>query len=368
MAETNGHFQGSLHTQEEPAVEDPFLSPKKPISTDSSPGLEVPRPLSKSSRRSDISGTTDGQRGDDGTTGIIIIGMDNTDAATMGRTETTSRRSSREMDPRRPSDTTDTEPDDPEHDNSNKREPNTQNENPHPPHPLPPARSQRSNSSSSRAAIPVMLVDRRRSTSSSSSSTRSSTSSNHNSLDSPTSRPRQTSSTEPPDTEPTTITSSSANPARPSSATEFQKFRHQLHSVPSNPAFRPEPEEWQLHPNPHHPKTKTEILRIERTYTPIALPTKARVSAITNYDVLIPRFSPTFPPILREYGISEGEWSGFVGRVNRFCMEAFDPFRLSNVLVNVVAVLSCWLSEWIMPNLTKRVRILAGRGEADSRN
>jgi hypothetical protein len=44
-----------------------------------------------------------------------------------------------------------------------------------------------------------------------------------------------------------------------------------------------------------------------------------------------------------------------VGRVNRFCMEAFDPFRVSNVLVNVVAVLSCWLSEWIMPNLTKRV-------------
>ena len=39
----------------------------------------------------------------------------------------------------------------------------------------------------------------------------------------------------------------------------------------------------------------------------------------------------------------------------RYCMEAFDPFRWSNVAINIIAVLSCWLSEWIMPNMTKRV-------------
>lgn len=54
-----------------------------------------------------------------------------------------------------------------------------------------------------------------------------------------------------------------------------------------------------------------------------------------------------------------------MGRVNRFCMEAFDPFRVGNILVNVVAVLSCWLSEWVMPNLTKRVWTFGRKGEAD---
>ena len=145
--------------------------------------------------------------------------------------------------------------------------------------------------------------------------------------------------------------------SRRHSATEFQKFRDQLHSVPANPTVQPDNDGWHLHPNPHRPKTKTEILRIERIYTPIALPRRARVSQIANFDVLIPRFSPAYPPVLREYGINEGEWRGFIEHVNAVCMEAFDPFRWSNVAINVLALLSCWLSEWIMPNLTKRVLV-----------
>jgi hypothetical protein len=339
-------------------VEDPFLSPTKPAPTDPSTGLEIPRPVSKSSRRSDVSGTTEGKREDGENSGIIIIGMDNNDAATMGRTETTSRGSSREMmDPRRPSDTTDaTDHEDLVPVNNSNLKTNKHKTDIS----YPRTTSQRSNSSSSRAAIPV-LIDRRRSTSMS--STTSSTSNNRSTNPAaPTTtippHPRQPSSLDPPDTDPTTIRSSSSSSSpnnRPSSATEFQKFRQQLHSTPSNPAFHPDPPEWQLHPNPHHPNTKTEILRIERVYTPIALPVHARVSSVTNYDVLIPRFGPAFPPILREYGIGEAEWSGFVGRVNKFCMEAFDPFRVSNILVNVAAVMTFWLSEWVMPNLTKRV-------------
>jgi hypothetical protein len=150
-----------------------------------------------------------------------------------------------------------------------------------------------------------------------------------------------------PHTSPTTVDSSHRH-----SATEFQKFRDQLHSAPTH---QPTIEEWQLHPNPHSPKSKTEILRIERTYTPIALPTKMNVSEITNYDVLIPRFSTTYPTLLREYSINETEWAGFILRVNKCCMEAYDPFRFGNIAINIIAVLSCWLSEWIMPNLAKRV-------------
>jgi Golgin subfamily A member 7/ERF4 family len=79
------------------------------------------------------------------------------------------------------------------------------------------------------------------------------------------------------------------------------------------------------------------------------------VSQIANFDVLVPRFSPAYPSVLREYGINEGEWRGFIEHVNAVCMEAFDPFRWSNVAINILALLSCWLSEWIMPNFTKRV-------------
>ena len=96
-------------------------------------------------------------------------------------------------------------------------------------------------------------------------------------------------------------------------------------------------------------------------YTPIALPTKTRVSEIVQYDVLIPRFNPAYPRILGEYGIGEEEWGRFIGRVNRLCVEAFDPFRWSHLVVNIIALLTLWMSEWIMPNLAKRVKSMERR-------
>jgi Golgin subfamily A member 7/ERF4 family len=307
---------------------------------------ELLRPVSKSSRITDTSNTDTVETGADGTTGVILIGMETSDAATIDRTTIDSRRTSSTIDPLRPSDTNDASRNDSEnHHTSNQNKPDF------PPNPT----SRRSNSSSTAA----VLVDQRRSTSTISSESSVSQHQHSSSQESNrpqlkrTGRPRKTSSVDPPVTSPTTITSDS--PSRPHSATEFQKFRAHLHSGPPNSAFHPENEEWRLHPNPHHPKTKTEVLRIERAYTPITLPTKTNVSNITNFDVLIPRFSPSYPPILREYGIDETEWSSFVHRVNRYCMEAFDPFRWSNLVVNIIAVLTCWLSEWIMPNITKRV-------------
>ena len=333
----------TILTTSTPATgQDPFLTVIHPLKDESNQNT-LSRPVSNESRRSHES-RTDVSKGEGVMSGFILIGMDGNDAATT----TASRGSSSVMDPRRPSETTDTDHDDNEvndtiddNDNNNKKND-------------PPPSSRQSNSSRT-AAIPVMLVDHRRSnsvTTASSGSLRQHTSSHSNIR---TGRPRQASSVDPPDTIPTTITSSTTSQRR-HSATEFQKFRDQLHSVPANPAFQPETPEWQLHPNPHNPKTKTEILRIERSYTPIALPTKTRVSKITNFDVLIPRFSPTYPPILREYGINETEWMGFIQRVNRYCMEAFDPFRWSNIAINIIAVMTFWLSEWFMPNLAKRVR------------
>jgi hypothetical protein len=253
------------------------------------------------------------------------------------------------MDPPRPSETNDTDHDDNEINNGIDNNNNNDNHNG--------VRPTSRQSSTSGAAVPVMLVNHGRSnstTTASSSTSTSQTSSADSNNKRSMGRPRQTSSVDPPETIPTTITSSATSQRR-HSATEFQKFRDQLHSAQANPAFQPENLEWQLHPNPHNPKTKTEILRIERTYTPIALPTTMRASKITNFDVLIPRFSPTYPPILREYGINETEWLGFIQRVNRYCMEAFDPFRWNNIAINFIALMTFWLSEWIMPNLTKRV-------------
>jgi Golgin subfamily A member 7/ERF4 family len=293
---------------------------------------------SKSSEKSGRSRVSAVKPGEELTTGVILIGMDN-DATTI----TESRGSSSLMDQQRPSETNDTDHDDTENNNNNHNAIKQVDSSPS---------SRRSSASSTddRVTMPVMLVDRRRSNSSISSTHRRPS---IDSIENTNNKPQQSSSTDPPITTPTSI--SSPTTSRRPSATEFQKFRDQLISTPSNPAFQSENPEWQLHPNPHHPKTKTEILRIERAYTPIALPTKIRVSQITNYDVMIPRFSPTYPPILRDYGIGEGEWMGFIQRVNKSCMEAFDPFRWSNIAVNIIAMLSCWLSEWFMPNLTKKV-------------
>jgi hypothetical protein len=323
------------------ATQDPFL----PVpSKDLSPAHALSRPQSNSSRRSDDS-RMDVKKGDGGTTGVIIIGLDTNDAATVGRT-TASRGSSSVIDPRRPSETNDTERDETELHNNFESDHSENNIDDKPPLSI----------KHLAAALPVDYQGRPNSIStppSSSSHHQNTSSVDSNPRTSTTGRPRQTSSVDHPDTTPTTLNSETASQRR-HSATEFQKFRHHLHGA--NPTFsHPENEEWQLHPNPHHPNTKTEILRIERAYTPVALPTKTRVSAITNFDVLIPRFSPTYPPILREYGISDGEWTGFIQRVNIYCMEAFDPFRWNNVVINIIAVLSCWLSEWIMPNITKRV-------------
>ena len=91
------------------ATQDPFL----PVpSKDLSPAHALSRPQSNSSRRSDDS-RMDVKNGDGGTTGVIIIGLDTNDAATVGRT-TASRGSSSVMDPRRPSETNDTERDETE--------------------------------------------------------------------------------------------------------------------------------------------------------------------------------------------------------------------------------------------------------------
>jgi Golgin subfamily A member 7/ERF4 family len=322
------------------AGEDPFLTVIHPLK-DENKQHTLSRPVSNSSRRSEES-RADVSKGEGVMSGVILIGMDGNDAATT----TASRRSSSVMDPNRPSETNDTDRDDGEVSNAIINDDNiidnAKQDNPP---------SSRQSNTSRNAAIPVMSGDHRRSDSISSAS--SSDSNNK-----PTGRPRQTSSVDPPETLPTTITSPSSHTSeRRHSATEFQKFRHQLHSVSANPVFlQSENSEWPLHPNPHHPKTKTEILRIERTYTPIALPTKIRVSKIANYDVLIPKFSPSYPPILGSYGINETEWTGFIQRVNRYCMEAFDPFRWSNVVINILAIMTFWLSEWIMPNLTKKVQ------------
>jgi len=314
--------------------------------------------------------------GEEGT-GVILIGMDNIDGAMTDRTTTESRRSSIFVD-HRPSETNDTDHEDDDEEDIHKTEKDNYNEDDPSSDPI----IRRSLSSSSRtgrpAAIPVMLIDRRRSTSTSSTSSTASSSSDSSAPHSTSLRHRtsslESSSKQPqprhtqrtdrphhpgaiPQTTPSTEDPSIISHSRRPSATEFQKFRDQLHQQPTpiTPTFPTVATQWQLHPNPHHPKTRTEVLRIERIYTPIELPSKTHVSEVTNYDVLIPRFSPAFPPILREYGIVEGEWTGFIGKVNKTCMEAFDPFRWSNIILNLVNVLSFWMTEWIMPNITKRV-------------
>src|SRR5436190_1454142 len=132
-----------------PTPEDPFLNiPPKDLSNPHS----LSRPLSNSSRRSEES-RRDVKKGDDGMTGVIIIGLDSNDAATVGTT-TVSRGSSSVMDPRRPSETNDTEHDDNEvttNINSDNNKNNIDDK--------PPPSSRDSNSSSSAAAIPVMLVN-----------------------------------------------------------------------------------------------------------------------------------------------------------------------------------------------------------------
>jgi hypothetical protein len=313
--------------------------------------IPLSRPISRSSGKSAVSNGPARRKVDERSTGVILIGMDENDVTTVGRTTTASRASSSMIDQLQ-SETNDTENDEiEEHNNHNKH---TES-----PFKISPSRRSNSSSTAGRPAIPVMLVERRRSTSTSSISSISSNSLRHrtSSVES-NKRPKRTnhprlSSVDHQEASPTTEDSGTVSQRH--SATEFQKFRDQLHSSNVNPTIQPTNEEWQFHPNPHHPKTNTEILRIERTYTPIALPTKTHVSDVTNYDVLIPRFSPTYPTILREYGVAEGEWSGFIDRVNKSCMEAFDPFRFSNIVVNMVAVLTCWISEWFMPNLAKRV-------------
>jgi len=336
------------------------------------------RPVSTASKTSDASrleGTKDGET----RPGAVVIGMDsNVEAATASRTSL-SRGS--EMNETSEGEDKDTEA-------------NHSHEERHDPGPRigalrngsissdrhETAYKRHSTSSSiidATSRVPANLaIDqhlRRSSSSSSSTSSTASISANQRSRDDLTALPRprrQSSSIDQAapsnsNTDPTTVNSETASQGRPQSATEFQKFRDHLHhSAPTTilEALAPSlPVEPLLHPNPHHPGTKTEILRIERVYTPIALPTKTRVSEIVQYDVLIPRFSPDYPRILGEYGIGEEEWGRFIGRVNRFCIEAFDPFRWSNLVINVIALLTLWMSEWIMPNLAKRVKSMERR-------
>jgi len=302
-------------------------------------------------------------KGDEGATGVILIGMDHTDAATTtaSRRSTSSTSDEDHFDGNpRPSETNDTEPDvdinrDNLHNTEKQEDPREERVVDSPP----PSIHRRSHSSSTDVAeanlsIPISIRHRRSTSSSSSSSSSSLHKRPSTGRSKRTARSREISPVDPQDTTPTAVDSGTISQRH--SATEFQKFRDELsQKAQPDTAYDTMTTEWQLHPNPHRPGTGTEILRIERTYTPIALPSKTRVSDVTNYDVLIPRFSITYPPILREYGISDAEWSGFIQRVNKGCMEAFDPFRLGNILVNIIAVMSCWLSEWFMPNLTKRV-------------
>lgn len=312
---------------------------------------ESSRPGSKTTGTTD-SPVAEPNNGENGTADITLMGMDN-DATTLGQVTTESRGSSSVMDEKQHSDT--------EHDDVGpcnniddiikpSTDENNQNEQTR-------RRSTSSSSDIAAAAIPGLLDDRRRRSNSTCSSTslrqHTSSTDSHPTHPKHIGRLRKTSSVDAPDTTPTTVNSESGSPRH--SATEFQKFRDQLHSSQANPAFQSEHDAIRLHPNPHHPKTKTEILRIERTYTPIALPIHSRVSTVTNFDVLIPRFSPSYPPILREYGVSDNEWTTFIHRVNKSCMEAFDPLRWTNIAINIIALLSCWLSEWIMPNPAKRV-------------
>ena len=290
----------------------------------------------------------------EGMTEGIIIGMDNNDAATVGPETIESRASSSSTDHRRPSETNDTDHDEPETNDeytlNNIKNNNKENY---------PSSMRRSSSTGERQIVRIRLGDHSRSPSSnsavSSTSLHRNRSSSSYSKTHPqrTGRPRKLSSLDPPDTTTHTTITSETGSQHPS-VTEFQKYPGQLHSF-STGAIDPERQEWQLQPNPHRPKTNTEILRIERAYTPIALPTKSRVSGVANYDVLIPRFSPSYPPVLRDYGVSEEEWGTFIQRVNKSCMEAFDPFRFSNIIVNILAVLTLWFSELIIPNLAKKV-------------
>jgi hypothetical protein len=368
-------------TVREHKADDSFLSVNgaQPLA-DVTNRTSLSRPVSIASRTSDGS-RLEGKKGDETNSGVILIGLDPEDAATASRTsisrgsgtsETGGDRDTRGMD-----DVTDTRRND-----DNEGHGIAAVENGALSHDKHETSSKRHSASSSNtdgtSRVPVMLVDsRRRSSSSSSSSSAPSTTANNHDDDNkhpshgstPTRAHRLSSSVDHPshsnNTDPTTVNSDTAS-NRPQSATEFQKFRDHLHhnSLPATTVFphdlatHPDHHSQQepiLHPNPHHPGTQTEIIRIERAYTPVALPTKTNVSGIVQYDVLIPRFSPAYPRILGEYGIGEEEWGRFIGRVNRYCTEAFDPFRWSNLLVNIIALLTFWMSEWIMPNLAKRV-------------
>jgi len=319
-------------------------------STDTLRSLPKSRSGSHKSGKSTLSNETTMKKGEELSSGVISISMDENDATTVGRTTTESRRSSSRASDHHPSETNDTEHENSDDEDRDAKQIETQK---------PFSTSRRSNSSSTTGRpninVPVvMLMDRRRSASTSSiDSDGSSLRQRTSSVESASRGAKRKHKSQPSDPVETTETTGE-DVSRRHSATEFQKFRDQLHSIPSNPALRGNTEE-QLHPNPHHPKTKTEILRIERIYTPIALPSKHHVSDVTNYDVLIPRFSPAYPVLLRDFGITDGEWNAFITRVNRSCMEAFDPFRWNNLLVNMFAVLSFWISEWFMPNLSKRV-------------
>jgi hypothetical protein len=323
-------------------------------------------PLSEvrdSSRVKKIAPADGNDGGEEETSGVIFIAMDNADGTMTERTSSIlseSRRSSSLVDHRPSSETNDTDHDDHEEDDQGRLD-NNNNENSNTNDNTNDLSMRHSISSSTtdRPSIPVMLIDRQRS-----SSTTSSTSTRSLRKRNPSPEPKQqpqatrsrnTSSVNPP----TTIqTSEETSHSRRPSATEFQKFRDQLHT-PLTPTFPLVNNiDWRLYPNPHHPKTKTEILRIERIYTPVELPSKSRVSEVTNYDVLIPRFSPAFPPVLRDIGVQEDEWTGFIHRVNKYSMEAFDPFRWSNIVFNIIHVLTFWMSEWILPNLTKKVHPL----------
>lgn len=317
-------------------------------SIDKLPSLPKSCSGSHTSGKSAISNETMMKKGEELSSGVVSISMDENDATTVGRTTTESRRSSSNPSDHHPSETNDTEHENSDDEDRDAKQIETQE----------PISSRRSNSSSTtdrpNINVPVViLMDRRRSTSTSSNDSNGSSLRKRTSSVESASRAKRKHKSQPSDPAETTPIPRE-DVSRRHSATEFQKFRDQLHSIPSNPALRGNTEE-QLHPNPHHPKTKTEILRIERIYTPIALPSKHNVSDVTNYDVLIPRFSPTYPVLLRDFGITDGEWNAFITRVNRSCMEAFDPFRWNNLLVNMFAMVSFWISEWFMPNLSKRV-------------
>lgn len=126
-------------------------------------------------------------------------------------------------------------------------------------------------------------------------------------------------------------------------------------SMPPSPGAPGEDEAWgPAHPcfphmNPYVPLTsalyaRTRILRIRRDW-------------MVAGD-LAPTFSTTYPELLAEAGLGEGEFRGVVEEVNRRLVAAFDPFAARNLIDALLGLCTGWL--WDDTGLTYTKRCLVG--------